>query len=112
MRGVKFYYYKNPKTSNYKTLDCLGSLKNHIRAKVKSQYLHFDLLEVPEYLKIINSKECHVARDNRAAAYLLNYMLNKLYPIYEHDVSTHKTVVIKLKIESDNKTWKEEYESI
>ena len=110
--STKIYYYKNPKTSNYKTLDSLGSLKNHIRAKGKSQYSHFELLKMPEYQKIINSKEPHTSRDNRAVAFVLNYIINELSPIYEHDVSTHETVVIKLRIESDNKTWKEEYGSI
>lgn len=114
--STKIYYYKNPKTSNYKTLDSLGSLKNHIRAKGKSQgksqYSHFELLKMPEYQKIINSKEPHASRDIRAAAFNLNCIINELSPIYEHDVSTHETVVIKLKIETDNKTWKEEYGSI
>lgn len=109
--STKIYYYKNPKSENYKTLDSLTALKNHIRARTRShRALHFELLKIPEYRKIINSdKKDHQVSDIRAVSYAINYMINKLSPIYEHDVSSKETMEIKLVMESDNKTWRCDY---
>lgn len=71
----------------------LGAFKNHIRS-ITGTY-------TPKYQMLSTEKISEA----------INYILRNT-EIFEHDTSNHITRRVILSIERDNKTWKEEYESI